>query len=168
MKMSKFIGVLTVLAGIAIAIGPWTFVKVCGDMGSVEAVCHQTRLMAMGFGLVILLLGIIMMLVRHKILAGLFSLVIAAAGVATILLPILIAPVCDMNTMSCHEKTLPFLLVTGCLLTVIGLLSMVYMFKSRKPKEVPAEVSPHPVRPEQPAQQPQQAPLEQTDWTGQQ
>ncbi len=149
MKSSKFVGILTIAAGIAIAIGPWTFVKVCGDMGSVDAVCHKTRLMALGLGVIILLLGIIMMLVRHKILAGLFSIVIAAGGVTTILLPILIAPVCDMNTMTCHEKTLPFLLVAGCLLTVIGILSMIYMFKSRKPKD-PLQGRPEqPVRPQQ-------------------
>ena len=151
MKASKFVGVLTIAMGIAIAIGPWTFVKVCGDMGSVEAVCHKTRLMALGLGIIILLLGIIMMLVRYKILAGLFSVVIAAGGVTTILLPILIAPVCDMNTMSCHEKTMPFLLVAGCMLTVVGLLAMVYMFKSRKAKEK------EPPEPAAQYQQPQQA-----------
>ena len=160
MKASKFVGVLTIAMGIAIAIGPWTFVKVCGDMGSVEAVCHKTRLMALGLGIIILLLGIIMMLVRYKILAGLFSVVIAAGGVTTILLPILIAPVCDMNTMSCHEKTMPFLLVAGCMLTVVGLLAMVYMFKSRKAKEKeppePAMQYQQPQQPQQPREQYQQ------------
>ena len=155
MKSSKFVGVLTVLFGIAIGIGPWTFVRVCSDMSDSAPLCHKTRLYAMALGVIILLLGIIMMLLRHKILAGLFSLVITAGGVVTILLPLFIAPVCEVSAMTCRSKTMPFLLVAGCILTVIGVLSAVYMFKSRK-KRPPASVQQEPmpaqgsVRPEGP------------------
>ena len=150
MKASKFVGILTILIGGAIAIGPWTFVRVCGNMSESDPMCHKTRLIALGIGAIIVLLGIIMFLLRNKIAAGLFSVLLAAGGVATILLPIIIAPVCGDNTMHCRTHTMPFLLVIGCVLTVVGILSMVYMFKSRKPKDFLKECPAQPVNPQRP------------------
>ena len=146
--MSKFIGILTILIGGAIAIGPFTFAPVCKGMVDSDPVCHKTRIIALAIGVVVLLIGIILFMLKNKVLAGLFSVLVAAGGIATILNPILIAPVCETSTMSCHVNTLPFLLVSGCLLTVIGILTTVYMFKSRKPKAAPEEEPAPAVRPE--------------------
>ena len=150
MKLSKPLGFLMILSGIAVMIGPWTFAPACLDMDTGDAACQTTRLWALAAGAVILLIGLILMKVRNYILAKFMTILLFAAGVATMFLPLLIAPVCSAKDMPCRARMLPFLMIMGGVIALLGILFLLKGVKRPEPETRPepakeSKESPEPV-----------------------
>lgn len=151
MKLQRVIGVFAILIGALMAIGPWTFVHVCRGMEGMESPCHTTRLGALALGVIIVLLGMLLLKTKSRVGSLLLSLCLAASGVAGLLLPTVIAPVCEMATMHCRTHTRPFLLVISAVLVVLAVFDLVYLVRTRRREHAvaaPASVAPAAARPQ--------------------
>ncbi|MBR0373994.1 MAG: DUF4418 family protein [Mogibacterium sp.] len=137
MKLSKLLGFLTFVLGLVVMIGPWTFARACYDneMAAGTLVCHTTRLYALIGGIVMLLIAIILFKVKNFYVAKIMTFLLMALGIAMILLPIAIAPVCKAPSMACRTLMLPFLMVAGGVVTLLGLLFLVKGVKREVPKD---------------------------------
>ena len=145
------------------AVGPWTFARVCTDIP--DAACHTTRLYALALGVVILLLGIIQWMVKSRIAGKFISALYVIAGVAGLLIPLVLAPVCSESGRACRATTMPVLIITSVVLLLVSLVFLMIGGKKKekpeKPVTVPAgtetavsvaePVNPAPVVPDAPA-----------------
>lgn len=136
MKLSKLLGLLAVIVGAALIVGPWTFAYACKDMVDGEALCHTTRMYVVVDGVVVLLIGLLLMKVKSYISGKLLSLMLAVVGVITVLIPTYFAPVCKSMTMHCRTTMLPFIIAMGVILAMLGLLFLLKGVKKEKPQTV--------------------------------
>ena len=164
--LNKLSGVIGIAAGAVIAVGPWTFARVCTDMPG-DAACHTTRLYALALGVVILLLGIIQCMVKSRLAGKFISALYVIAGVIGLLIPLVLAPVCSETGMACRTKTLPVLLITSIALLLLSLgFLMIGGKKKEKPEKpvtapAPAAETAVPAAPVQPAPVVQDSPFTQ-------
>ena len=144
MKLSKFLGFLSILCGVAILVGPWTFASVCTGTDATQHACHTTRLYAMAAGGIILVLGLLLMMIKIYILDKFLSLLLFVAGIGTILVPTYLAPVCNAKDMHCRTLMLPFLIGMGALVAFLGILFLLKGVKRPKPEVAspPSETAP--------------------------
>ncbi|MBQ8151157.1 MAG: DUF4418 family protein [Firmicutes bacterium] len=133
MISNKILGVLTIIVGALMAIGPLTFAHVCNDMSGSVPACHETRSTAIILGLIIVILGLILFIMKSRIAGKIFPIIFILAGIAGVLVPTVIAPVCKMKDMHCHMYTLPFLIADSLFLVGVSAIFALIAFK-RKPK----------------------------------
>ena len=130
---NRILGILSILIGALVAIGPFTFVHVCGNMGGDVPACHSTRNAALILGLAIIVIGMLLFLLKSRVAGRLFSILLILAGIAGVLVPTVIAPVCSMADMHCHMYTRPFLIAISLLLACISAIFTLIVFR-RRPK----------------------------------
>ena len=93
MVINRISGVLTIIMGALMAIGPLTFAHVCNDMSGSVPACHETRTTAIILGLIIVILGLALCLFKSRIAGKIFPILFIIAGIAGVLVPTVIAPV---------------------------------------------------------------------------
>ena len=132
MKSKVIVNVVRVLVLAFLIVGIFTFAHVCGDMGDMEAKCHKTRSFAVAASIILGLLAVVQIFIKKALAEKVTSIVQVAGGIIIALLPIAIAPVCDMKTMHCYVYTRPFLVITGIVLTGIAIVDLLIVLKGKK------------------------------------
>ncbi|MBO4912188.1 MAG: DUF4418 family protein [Butyrivibrio sp.] len=132
MKSKVIVNVVRVLVFAFLIVGIFTFAHVCGDMGDMEAKCHKTRSFAVAASIVLGALAVVQIFIKKALAEKVTSIVQVAGGIIIALLPIAIAPVCDMKTMHCYVYTRPFLVITGIVLTGIAIVDLLIVLKGKK------------------------------------
>ena len=132
MKSKVIVNIVRVLVLVFLIVGIFTFAHVCGDMGDMEAKCHKTRSFAVAASIILGLLAVVQIFIKKALAEKVTSIVQVAGGIIIALLPIAIAPVCDMKTMHCYVYTRPFLVITGIVLTGIAIVDFLIILKGKK------------------------------------
>ena len=132
MKSKVIVNIVRVLILAFLIVGIFTFAHVCGDMGDMEAKCHKTRSFAVAASIVLGALAVVQIFIKKALAEKVTSIVQVAGGIIIALLPIAIAPVCDMKTMHCYVYTRPFLVITGIVLTGIAIVDLLIVLKGKK------------------------------------
>ena len=132
MKSKVIVNIVRVLILTFLIVGIFTFAHVCGDMGDMEAKCHKTRSFAVAASIILGLLAVVQIFIKKALAEKVTSIVQVAGGIIIALLPIAIAPVCDMKTMHCYVYTRPFLVITGIVLTGVAIVDLLIVLKGKK------------------------------------
>jgi len=128
-KVVGGLGVLLVLLGILVAVGPWFIFPVCEIYGSylqtasgmkMPMPCGWTARAETGVGALIVVAGGLLIARRTpetKQAVGIFS---VAAGALVILLPTYLIGMCRLADHPCRQLTLPSLEILGVAILIIG------------------------------------------------
>ena len=140
--MNKLKNILGLAAGLVLAIGPYTFLHVCGanmkmgsemgDMGSMAGgpPCHGIPTASLVTGIVLILISIISLITETKSEAknsgfeSILDLVRIILGVIAVGIPTFIIGVCQSAHMHCHMVTRPALILIGVIVGLTGILSL--------------------------------------------
>ena len=131
MKIKKIIfGVLLFVAGLLVAIGPFTFAHVC-ELGEKVMKCHWTSRIELLLGVTVSLLAVLRFLLKSDDFTLGLDAAIFAEGVGILLVPTALIGVCGKAMMHCHSVTKPFLIVSGILIAVISAAEIVLTLISK-------------------------------------
>lgn len=119
MKTHKIMNFIEFLSVAFIIVGLFTFAHVCGGMGDMIPDCFYTKKLAIVFSVILIVLSSIQFFVKNKGINIALSIVQFIAGIVTILLPTVIAPVCQMKSMHCYVYTRPLLVIVGIVISII-------------------------------------------------
>lgn len=130
-------GILGVVLGIVIAVGPQTFLHVCGGGKMAESMgdaapmamsmpCQNVPAAALITGILIVIAGIVLLIATLKKAEGkaitlVLDLAFAISGIVTIGIPTFIVGVCQAPHMHCHAVTRPALIVLGAFVVVLAI-----------------------------------------------
>ncbi|SFB85183.1 DUF4418 family protein [Butyrivibrio sp. YAB3001] len=130
-------GVIFIILGLLIAIGPQTIFAVCGPMENGKFMkCHWTAQAELGIGFVIAFLAVlILFFASSQIRIGLHFGIIAAL-VATVFIPTKLIGVCGGEHMQCNALTKPALLVLGAIGIVFGIANVAYLLTGVKKEQI--------------------------------
>jgi len=141
-------GVVFILLGLFIAIGPQTLFKPC--QGSLQVVpagttsvmpasanarqvpmkCHWSARGEIAAGGTIALLGFLLLLFSKELVRFGLCLSLAITGFSAVLLPTKLIGVCGAKTMECNLLMLPMLLVLGGLVIALALINIILLFRN--------------------------------------
>ncbi|SMC47048.1 protein of unknown function [Oscillospiraceae bacterium] len=128
MNAHKGLNILNVLAGILIIVGVNTFAHICTMM---EGPCAKTKTLAIAVAAVLAVLGIAQFALSNKNINAILGVVSLLVGITTVLLPLVIAPTCQMPSMHCYVYTRPFLVIVGVVVALISLADILVTLKKR-------------------------------------
>jgi len=127
-------GILFILIGLLIAIGPQTGFEPCQGLLEltsgrfVPMRCHWAAAAETGIGGAIALLGIFLLLFSKLSVRFGLNLGIAVFGIVAVLIPTKLIGVCITKTMQCNVLMQPMLMVTGGIVIAAALVN-VYLLK---------------------------------------
>ncbi|MGD0817621.1 MAG: DUF4418 family protein [Methanomassiliicoccales archaeon] len=124
----KIIGVVLIILGILIAVGPWTIFPVCNNGDSTMA-CHYTAEAEIIVGSLVALLGLVLIIVNSaeaKIVVGIIGI---ASGIWTILVPTVLIGVCASDMMNCVKESKPALIALGAVTILVSLVLIMLVRK---------------------------------------
>lgn len=136
MKKRYISGLLYIIIGLLIAIGPFTIFHVCASHdGDMIMKCHWTARAELGLGISISILGLILLIQKayNSQLAANLSLIIN--GVLAYLIPNVLIGVCDGVHMHCHAVARPALSILSALTVAIAIINVVYLYGKRRGTE---------------------------------
>ncbi len=138
--MKRIQGILGVILGIVIAVGPQTFLHVCGGgkmsegMGdgasmAMSMPCQKVPTAAVITGILVVLAGVVLLIsalkkAEAKGIALLSDVAFAILGIITIGIPTFIVGVCSAPHMHCHAVTRPALIVLGAFVVVLAIAGL--------------------------------------------
>ena len=146
--MKKLVDIVGIIAGLIIAIGPYTFLHVCGDMGMASdmggmgmdsgAVCHGIPAASLITGILLIVVSLVSIISQIKAgesdsgkLYKFLTLLRIAIGIVTIGIPTFIIGVCNSAHMHCNMVTRPALIIIGAIVGISGVIGLIYqMLKS--------------------------------------
>jgi hypothetical protein len=125
-------GLLAIVSGALVAFGPHTLFKICEQSHHEGAsVCFWTGQVAIGIGIVLILLGIVYLFVSNPQIHVGLSIGIVATFVLLFLVANVLIGMDDMETMACRIATLPALNVITIVSVVLAGINIAFL--SRKP-----------------------------------
>ena len=126
-------GIIFIIFGALIAIGPQTIFSVCGPMENGKfMICHWTAQAEVGIGLSIAALAIVLLFAtKAQVRLGL-NIGIIALLVVEIAIPTVLIGVCGGEHMQCHALTRPVLIILGIIGILYGLGNSLYLWKITK------------------------------------
>jgi len=130
MKNRLFTGILFLIFGLLIAIGPQTIFPVC-EAGNMPMKCFYTAKAEIGAGGLIAVLGVLSLIFSNKKIRAGISLATTLGGILTVLIPTALIGVCGGKHMTCSTLTLPALSVLGVVTAVSAAINAVYLIKSK-------------------------------------
>lgn len=77
------------------------------------------------------MLGIAQFALSNKNINAILGVVSLLVGITTVLLPLVIAPTCQMPSMHCYVYTRPFLVIVGVVVALISLADILVTLKKR-------------------------------------
>ncbi|MCR5690867.1 MAG: DUF4418 family protein [Eubacterium sp.] len=134
-KKELFIGILIILLGLVISVGPYTFFHVCkGNMGMEGQMspCQKTAVAELVVGILLAISGVISFVVKTELvkkISGIFHVVI---GILVIAFATVITGTCKDLQMHCNTTTKPWLIVLGSLVIVLGLVESFFAFRKKQ------------------------------------
>jgi uncharacterized membrane protein YedE/YeeE len=131
MKNRIIPGLVPVVFGLLIALGPQFLFKVCPIMGDTIMKCHWSAQAEIGVGALIAALGIaLIVFASPKTRLGL-TIGIFLSGVLALLIPHVLIGGCLMHSMACRKITFPAITVIGILLLIGSALYTVYLARRK-------------------------------------
>jgi drug/metabolite transporter (DMT)-like permease len=128
--ITRIIGIVLLICGLLIAIGPWTIFPVC-DYGNSTMKCHYTAEAEIVVGVMIALLGLLLFFaksVETKIVIGVGE---VGLGVFAVLLVTTLTGMCPATTMECHILAEPVLKILGAVVAILGVV-LIYLGLKKK------------------------------------
>ena len=134
MKNRVASGIIFVLLGALISLGPKYLFKVCTPMNDQFMRCYWTGRAELGIGLLIAILGILIFLIPSARTRLGINLSLVFTGLLASSVPTVLIGVCEMPKMNCHAVAAPSLLVLGILTTVLSLVNVIYLLRTTASK----------------------------------
>ena len=131
MKERGVFGVIFILLGGLIAIGPKTIFKVCNATEKMMK-CHWTAQTEFGIGTLISVLGLLILVIAARQIRIGITIGIILNSIITILIPNVLIGVCQSSHMHCHSLTLPALTLLGIVTGTVGIVSIIYLSKKER------------------------------------
>ena len=133
MKNRLLSGIVFLIIGFLIAIGPKTIFAVCEPMEDGHYMkCHWAAQAELGVGLVIVLLAVlVLVIVSRQIRIGL-NIGITVLALLAVLIPTELIGVCGGEHMQCHSLTRPVLVLLGVVGILYSLVNVVYLWKNKE------------------------------------
>lgn len=122
MSIHKVLNAVNILTAALIIIGLNTFAHICTSM---QGPCAKTKTLAIVVAIVLAATGLIQIFVSNKKVNAILGLAGIVIGLVTVLLPLVIAPVCSMTSMHCYVYTRPFLVITGIVIAIVSVIDAV-------------------------------------------
>ena len=122
MSIHKVLNAVNILIAALIIIGLNTFAHICTSM---QGPCAKTKSLAIVVAIVLAATGLIQIFVSNKKVNAILGLAGIVIGLITVLLPLVIAPVCSMTSMHCYVYTRPFLVITGIVIAIVSVIDAV-------------------------------------------
>ena len=122
MSIHKVLNAVNILIAALIVIGLNTFAHVCTSM---QGPCAKTKSLAIAVAIVLAVLGLVQIFVSDKKINAILGIAGIVIGLITVLLPLVIAPVCSMTSMHCYVYTRPFLVITGIVIAIVSVIDAV-------------------------------------------
>ena len=122
MSIHKVLNAVNILIAALIIIGLNTFAHVCTSM---QGPCAKTKSLAIVVAIVLAVLGLVQIFVSDKKINAILGIAGIVIGLITVLLPLVIAPVCSMTSMHCNVYTRPFLVITGIVIAIVSVIDAV-------------------------------------------
>lgn len=128
MSIHKVLNAVDILIAALIIIGLNTFAHVCTSM---QGPCAKTKSIAIVVAIVLAVLGLVQIFVSNKNINAILGIAGIVIGLVTVLLPLVIAPVCSMTSMHCYVYTRPFLVIIGIVIAIISVIDAVSVKASK-------------------------------------
>ena len=122
MSIHKVLNAVNILNAALIIIGLNTFAHICTSM---QGPCAKTKSLAIVVAIVLAVLGLVQIFVSNKKINAILGLAGIVIGLITVLLPLVIAPVCSMTSMHCYVYTRPFLVIIGIVIAIVSVIDAV-------------------------------------------
>ena len=122
MSIHKVLNAVNILIAALIIIGLNTFAHICTSM---QGPCAKTKSLAIVVAIVLAVLGLVQIFVSNKKINAILGLAGIVIGLVTVLLPLVIAPVCSMTSMHCYVYTRPFLVIIGIVIAIVSVIDAV-------------------------------------------
>ena len=122
MSIHKVLNAVNILIAALIIIGLNTFAHICTSM---QGPCAKTKSLAIVVAIVLAVLGLVQIFVSDKKINAILGIAGVVIGLITVLLPLVIAPVCSMASMHCYVYTRPFLVIIGIVIAIVSVIDAV-------------------------------------------
>ena len=137
MKHKLFFGILFLVFGAFISLGPQTIFPVCGLHSNISAskmACFWTGQAEIGIGSLIAIVGILLLVLRNGDIQIGLCISLIPTGIIAILIPNTLIGVCNNENMGCRALTLPALALLGSFTIIASLISIIYLTLKSKGK----------------------------------
>ena len=131
MKNKYVSGVLLLVLGVLIAVGPMSLFPVCEVNPEKIMKCHWTAQMELGVGLVVALVGLLTVLTNDAKVRQGMAMAAAPMGLLVVLAPWSLIGVCANAHMGCAALTRPALTILGILVMAVAALSALSLRNSK-------------------------------------
>jgi hypothetical protein len=132
MKNRFISGVVVILSGFLIALGPQFLFKVCATMEDGFPRCFWSARAEIGIGMLIAVLGITLLIFAEtKVRLGL-TIGVFFSSIITLCIPHALIGGCGMMTMACRRVAFPALTIIGIVLLVGSALNSFYLLSKEK------------------------------------
>lgn len=131
MKRNYVAGIISIILGLLIAIGPKLLFPVCSALielangKKIPMKCNWTAQAEIAVGALIVITGILLIVFREQIAQIISSIFLFLLGASTVLFPTYLIGVCPTETMSCHVATLPALIILGSCVMVLAVINLI-------------------------------------------
>jgi hypothetical protein len=125
-------GILFIIFGLLVAIGPHTIFPVCGARDGEFMKCHWMAQAELGIGLGITIMGVLLIIFKSRQIRIGISIALLMNAILVILLPKKLIGVCSGVHMNCHALTLPALNLLGVLTLITAAATILYLWNANR------------------------------------
>ncbi len=137
-KISKngiIIGLIDLIAGLLVGIGPHTIFSVCEAMEGSYMKCHWTAQAESAIGIGIAILGVLLLFITDKKISIGVQLAVIVNFVEGLIIANYLIGVCGKSHMVCRSLTLPAINVISGVAIVAGIVYIVYLVRKGRINE---------------------------------
>lgn len=128
MRSKWFFSIFYFVFGILLAVGPYTVFPVCLDK-MMPMRCQNTAKAEIFLGILTIVIGVLLLFVKHKKLRILLNTLIIPVGSLAFLFPNVITGVCSKTHMTCRSLALPALSIISIILIVLAAVYTLYLWR---------------------------------------
>jgi hypothetical protein len=133
MKKAIITGMVAIVLGLLIALGPQVLFKVCAHGEGDFPLCHWTAQAEIGIGLLIAALGICMIVFTDPQTHLGLSIGIFMAGLVALFIPHTLIGGCIGETMACRKVAFPALTIESIIVVVFSAVNVVFGEMKKSP-----------------------------------
>lgn len=130
-----FTGIIFIILGLLVAVGPHTLFPVCGARDGKFMKCHWTSQAELGLGLIIAVLWLLLILFASRQLRIGISIGILLNAILVLLIPNLLIGVCGGLHMNCRSLTLPALNILGVSAALTAVINVWFLWNKERKEE---------------------------------
>lgn len=125
------LSIVLLVLGVLAVVGELTFAGPCVHADGSLATCHAAGQATWVLGAAVALCALVQIFVAKPAAKGALSCVMAVLGVAMMLAPGTLFPLCMMQTMRCWTALRPFAMLCGIVIAIVALVSAVLCFRAQ-------------------------------------